>query len=159
MRWKVTVVVSHSNYLQLDVKLLVKFRVILMQMDLKPYTEPVTVFILVTLTWSHLRWCFDAIFDGFLFRIQKGTSCAAGLHSIPETVVLLTLADHSFVKCKYWVTGVVSLAYQLPPFPSKGKWTIRVEALSQVYEQQFFVERYYITFFEVTVRLTFKMTE
>lgn len=49
------------------------------------------------------------------------------------------------VKC----TGVVTLMYQLPPYPTKGKWSVRVEALSQTHEQRFYVERYYITFFEV----------
>ena len=44
--------------------------------------------------------------------------------------------------------GVVSVTYKLPPFPTKGKWTIRVEAMTQTYDQQFFVERYYLTFFE-----------
>ena len=47
------------------------------------------------------------------------------------------------------MTGVVSLMYQLPAMPREGKWTIRVEALTQVYEKQIFVERYILTFFEV----------
>ena len=47
------------------------------------------------------------------------------------------------------MAGVVTLQYQLPPYPSNGTWTIRVEALDQIREQTFYVERYYITYFEV----------
>jgi uncharacterized protein YfaS (alpha-2-macroglobulin family) len=46
-------------------------------------------------------------------------------------------------------SGVVSLTYQLPPTPSVGSWTIRVEAMQQVHQHQFGVEHYYIPFFEV----------
>lgn len=44
---------------------------------------------------------------------------------------------------------MVNLAYQLPAFPSEGKWTIRVEAMSQVQDYTVYVERYYVPFFEV----------
>ena len=44
---------------------------------------------------------------------------------------------------------MLTLTYKLPSYPSTGNWTIRVEAMQQVQEQQFIVEHYYITFFEV----------
>ena len=43
----------------------------------------------------------------------------------------------------------MSLTYDLPSYPGTGDWTIRVEAMQQVQDYQFIVERFYITFFEV----------
>lgn len=48
-----------------------------------------------------------------------------------------------------WFLGVVTLTYELPSYPPMGNWTIRVEAMLQVYEHKVIVERYYIPFFEV----------
>ena len=45
--------------------------------------------------------------------------------------------------------GVITLSYQLPAFPSEGHWTIRVEAMAQIYQHKVIVERYYIPYFEV----------
>lgn len=45
--------------------------------------------------------------------------------------------------------GVMTLVYQLPTFPSEGKWTIRVEAMSQVHDHHIIVERFYYRFFDV----------
>lgn len=45
--------------------------------------------------------------------------------------------------------GVASLTYKLSPNPSVGTWTIRVEAMSQIYQHKIQVEHYYIPFFEV----------
>ena len=50
-----------------------------------------------------------------------------------------------------FITGVVNLSYKLPKFPSEGKWVIRVEAMSQVHDYTIYVERYYVTFFEVPI--------
>lgn len=44
----------------------------------------------------------------------------------------------------------MTLKYLLPKFPSEGKWTIRVEALSQVYDHYIIVERFYYRFFDVS---------
>ena len=45
--------------------------------------------------------------------------------------------------------GVITLTYQLPAFPSEGRWTIRVEAMVQRHNYHVIVERYYVPFFEV----------
>lgn len=45
--------------------------------------------------------------------------------------------------------GVISLEYQLAGAPETGMWTIRVQAMSQIHEHQYFIEKYYLTFFEV----------
>ena len=45
--------------------------------------------------------------------------------------------------------GVITLTYQLPAFPSEGRWTIRVEAMAQTHNYHVIVERYYVPFFEV----------
>lgn len=52
--------------------------------------------------------------------------------------------------------GVVTLSYQLPTFPSEGKWTIRVEALSQIHEHHIIVERFYYRFFDVIIQFSFE---
>jgi hypothetical protein len=44
---------------------------------------------------------------------------------------------------------VITLLYQLPTFPSEGKWTIRVEAMSQIHDHHIIVERFYYRFFDV----------
>ena len=44
---------------------------------------------------------------------------------------------------------MVTLSYQLPSHPREGTWTIRVEALTQVYDQTFFVEQFYLPLFEL----------
>ncbi|XP_046648840.1 CD109 antigen-like [Daphnia pulicaria] len=109
--------VFHSDFLSIIVQLnrkifanamTVRFRIILTQMDLKPYTDPITIFILDP--------------QGFIVRRWPSRNPT---------------------------NGVVSLTYQLPPTPSVGSWTIRVEAMQQVHQHQFGVEHYYIPFFEV----------
>jgi hypothetical protein len=47
--------------------------------------------------------------------------------------------------------GVITLIYQLPAFPSEGKWTIRVEAMSQIHDHHIIVERFYYRFFDVII--------
>lgn len=44
---------------------------------------------------------------------------------------------------------MVALEYQLAGAPETGMWTIRVQALTQIHEHQFYIEKYYLTFFEV----------
>uniref|UniRef100_A0A0P5QML6 Macroglobulin complement-related protein n=1 Tax=Daphnia magna TaxID=35525 RepID=A0A0P5QML6_9CRUS len=86
----------------------VRFRVILTQMNLKPYSDPITVFMLNP--------------QGFVMRRWPSRNPT---------------------------NGVVTLTYELPSYPPMGNWTIRVEAMLQVYEHKVIVERYYIPFFEV----------
>uniref|UniRef100_A0A0P5Q059 Macroglobulin complement-related protein n=1 Tax=Daphnia magna TaxID=35525 RepID=A0A0P5Q059_9CRUS len=87
----------------------VRFRAIITQLvDLKPYADPVTIYVVSP--------------EGFIMRRWPS---------------------------RYPTTGVVSLSYQLPTFPSEGKWTIRVEALSQIHEHHIIVERFYYRFFDV----------
>jgi hypothetical protein len=49
----------------------------------------------------------------------------------------------------FHIKGVITLLYQLPTFPSEGKWTIRVEAMSQIHDHHIIVERFYYRFFDV----------
>ena len=51
--------------------------------------------------------------------------------------------------------GVITLIYQLPAFPSEGKWSIRVEAMSQIHDHHIIVERFYYRFFDVIIHQIF----
>ena len=94
----------------------VRFRVILTQMDLKPYMDPVTIYVLDPKGFIMRRW-----------------------------------------PSRYPTTGVVTLSYRLPSFPTEGRWTIRVETHSgssannrQIQDHAILVERYYmLSYFEV----------
>lgn len=44
---------------------------------------------------------------------------------------------------------MVTLSYKLPSHPTAGKWVIRVEALTQTFDQTFYVEQFYLPLFEV----------
>ena len=53
------------------------------------------------------------------------------------------------------ILGVITLIYQLPAFPSEGKWSIRVEAMSQIHDHHIIVERFYYRFFDVIIHQIF----
>lgn len=65
----------------------------------------------------------------------------------PDFILLMCLSVLTF--CSSMYKGVITLLYQLPTFPSEGKWTIRVEAMSQIHDHHIIVERFYYRFFDV----------
>ena len=62
--------------------------------------------------------------------------------------------DQADKKYILFFIGVITLEYQLPSHPLEGKWTIRVEAITQVYDQIIYVEQFYLPLFEVYYSIT-----
>ncbi|XP_054723174.1 CD109 antigen-like [Uloborus diversus] len=80
-----------------------------------------------------------------------------GLKAFPDAVDLYML-DPNKIIARRWLSrqtnlGAVSLEYPLSLQPVYGKWTIQVVAQGQVEEQNFLVEEYYQTRFEVNVTM------
>ncbi|XP_054723175.1 CD109 antigen-like [Uloborus diversus] len=80
-----------------------------------------------------------------------------GLKAFPDAVDLYMLDPNKTI-ARRWLSrqtnlGAVSLEYPLSLQPVYGKWTIQVVAQGQVEEQNFLVEEYYQTRFEVNVTM------